>query len=152
MSEHTATLTWQRRSDAFTYETYNRDHNWKFDGGHEMEASAAPAYLGNPAHVDPEEAYIASLSSCHLLTFLALACKKRFVVESYVDHPVGVLEKGTDGRMAITRLTLRPQVVFGGEKLPDAAALDALHHAAHENCFIANSVKTVITVEPRTDA
>src|SRR5215210_9141618 len=135
MSEHTATVTWQRTSDSFTYETYNRDHTWRFDGGHEMQASAAPAYLGNPAHVDPEEAYVASLSSCHMLTFLALACKKRFVVERYVDEPVGLLEKGADGRLAVTRLTLRPYIVFGGEKSPDAPALDALHHSAHENCF-----------------
>ena len=152
MSEHRATVAWQRSSDGFSYESYNRDHSWKFDSGVEVAASATPAYMGNAACVDPEEAFVAALSSCHLLTFLAFACKKRFIVDRYVDDASGALEKGADGKLAITRVTLRPFIVFGGDKQPSAVELDALHHSAHENCFIANSVKTEINIEPRSEA
>ena len=93
MSEHKVTLTWQRGDKPFEYQKYSRDHTWKFDGGHEMTASAAPAYLGNPKNVDPEEAYVASLSSCHMLTFLAIACKQKFVLDEYVDDAVGHKKK-----------------------------------------------------------
>ena len=141
------TLTWKRATPDFQYQTYNRDHSWKFDGGHEMEASAAPAYLGNPKNVDPEEAFVASLSSCHMLTFLAIACKQKFVLEEYVDDAVGHMEKNAEGKMAITRVTLQPKIKFSGEKQPTVEELEKLHHAAHDNCFIANSVKTEITVE-----
>jgi len=115
-----------------------------------MTASAAPAYLGNPKHVDPEEAYVASLSSCHMLTFLAIACKQKFVMDEYVDDAVGVMEKNAEGRLAITRLTLKPRIKFSGEKQPTKEELDKMHHAAHENCFIASSVKTEITVVPQS--
>jgi organic hydroperoxide reductase OsmC/OhrA len=150
MSEHKVTLTWQRGDKPFDYQKYSRDHTWKFDGGHEMEASAAPAYLGNPQHVDPEEAYVASLSSCHMLTFLAIAAKQKFVLDEYVDEAVGHMEKNAEGKMAITRVTLKPRIKFSGDKQPAKEELDKMHHAAHENCFIANSVKTEITVEPQT--
>lgn len=150
MSEHKVTLTWERGDTPFEYQKYPRDHTWKFDGGHEMTASAAPAYLGNPKHVDPEEAYVASLSSCHMLTFLSIACKQKFVMDEYVDEAVGVMEKNTEGKLAITRVTLKPQIKFSGERQPTKEELGKMHHAAHENCFIASSVKTEITVEPRT--
>jgi organic hydroperoxide reductase OsmC/OhrA len=150
MSEHKVTLTWQRGDKPFDYQKYSRDHTWKFDGGHEMEASAAPAYLGNPQHVDPEEAYVASLSSCHMLTFLAIAAKQKFVLDEYVDEAVGHMEKNAEGKMAITRVTLKPRIKFSGDKQPAKEELDKMHHAAHENCFIASSVKTEITVEPQT--
>ena len=110
-------------------------------------ASAAPAYLGDPKNVDPEEAYVASLSSCHMLTFLAIACKQKFVLDEYVDEAVGHMEKNAEGKMAITKVTLKPKITFSGEKKPTAEELDKMHHAAHENCFIASSVKTEITVE-----
>src|SRR6187397_2732118 len=116
MSEHKVTLTWQRGDKPFEYQKYSRDHTWKFDGGHEMQASAAPAYLGNERCVDPEEAFVASLSSCHMLTFLAIACKKKFVVEGYRDQAVGLLDKDAAGRLAIVKVTLHPEVKFGGEK------------------------------------
>jgi organic hydroperoxide reductase OsmC/OhrA len=147
MSEHKVTLTWKRGDAPFDYQKYPRDHTWKFDGGHEMTASAAPAYLGNPKNVDPEEAFVASLSSCHMLTFLAIACKQKFVMDDYVDEAVGHMEKNADGKMAITKVTLKPKITFSGEKKPTAEELDKMHHAAHDNCFIANSVKTEITVE-----
>ena len=147
MSEHKVTLTWQRGDVPFDYQKYPRDHTWKFDGGHEMTGSAAPAYLGNPKNVDPEEAFVASLSSCHMLTFLAIACKQKFVLDEYVDEAVGHMEKNAEGKMAITRVTLRPKIKWSGDKQPSADELDKMHHAAHDNCFIASSVKTAVTVE-----
>ena len=150
MSEHKMTLTWKRGDTPFDYQKYPRNHTWKFDGGHEMTASAAPAYLGDPKNVDPEEAYVASLSSCHMLTFLAIACKQKFVLDEYVDEAVGHMEKNAEGKMAITKVTLKPKITFSGEKKPTAEELDKMHHAAHENCFIASSVKTEITVEKQT--
>ena len=150
MSEHKFTLTWQRGDKPFEYQKYSRDHTWKFEGGHEMQASAAPAYLGNPKLVDPEEAFVASLSSCHMLTFLAIACKKRFVLDEYVDEAVGVMEKNAEGRLAITRVTLRQRLKFSGDKQPTSQDIEEMNHAAHEQCFIANSVKTEVKVEPQT--
>lgn len=146
MSEHKVKLKWERGGAEFSYQKYPRDHTWSFDGGHTMTATAAPAYLGNPAHVDPEEAFVASLSSCHMLTFLAIACKQRFVIDSYEDGAVGHLEKNADGKLAITRVELRPKITWGGDRKPSAEELDKMHHAAHENCFVANSVRTVVTV------
>ena len=140
------TLTWKRATPDFQYPTYNRDHTWKFDGGHEMEASAAPAYLGNPKNVDPEEAFVSALSSCHMLTFLAVACRKKFVLDEYSDEAVGHMEKGADGKLAITRVELHPKLKFSGENQPNEKDIDEMHHFAHENCFIANSVKTEVTV------
>lgn len=147
MSEHKVTLEWKRESESFSYETYNRDHLLIFEGGARVPASAAPAYRGNPAHVNPEEALVAALSSCHMLTFLAVAAKKRFVVDRYSDHAVGVLEKNQKGKLAITRVTLHPQVAFGGITPPTPEQIAALHERAHAECFIANSVTTVVTVE-----
>jgi len=141
------TLTWKRGDAPFDYQKYSRNHTWKFDGGHEMTASAAPAYLGDPKNVDPEEAFVASLSSCHMLTFLAIACKQKFVLDDYVDEAVGHMEKNAEGKLAITKVTLKPKITFSGDKKPTTEELDKMHHAAHENCFIANSVKTEITVE-----
>jgi organic hydroperoxide reductase OsmC/OhrA len=146
MSEHRVTLKWERGGAEFSYQKYPRDHTWIFDGGHTMTATAAPAYLGNPANVDPEEAFVASLSSCHMLTFLAIACKQKFVLDSYEDEAVGHMEKNAEGKMAITRVELRPKIAWGGDRTPSAEQLDKMHHAAHENCFIANSVKTEVTV------
>jgi organic hydroperoxide reductase OsmC/OhrA len=147
MSEHKINLTWKRGDAPFEYQKYSRDHTWKFDGGHEMQASAAPAYLGNPKNVDPEEAFVAALSSCHMLTFLAAACKKKFVLDEYTDEAVGQMEKNADGKLAITRVTLKPKLKFSGEKQPTEQELDEMHHFAHDQCFIANSVKTAVTVE-----
>src|SRR5262249_6206763 len=131
------------------YETYNRDHDWQFDAGITIRASANPAYLGSASCVDPEEAFVASLSSCHMLTFLALAARKRYVVDGYRDQAVGVLAKDAAGDLARTKVTLRPAVGFGGETPPTTEELRQLHDRAHHACFIANSVKTEVIVEPQ---
>ena len=149
MSEHKVTLKWARGGAEFSFQKYPRDHTWGFDGGHTMTATAAPAYLGNPANVDPEEAFVASLASCHMLTFLSIACKQKFVLDSYEDEAVGHMEKNADGKLAITRVELRPKITWSGNRRPSAEELDMMHHAAHENCFIANSVKTNVTVAER---
>ena len=149
MSEHKITLTWKRGDTPFDYQKYSRDHTWRFDGGHEMQASAAPAYLGNPKHVNPEEAFVASLSSCHMLTFLAIACKQKFVLDEYVDKAVGHMEKNAEGKLAITRVVLSQKTKFSGDKQPTKEELDKMNHAAHEQCLIANSVKTEVTIEPQ---
>ena len=147
MSEHKATIEWKRETENSSYESYSRDHVITFDGGVRVPASAAPAYRGNPAHVDPESALVGALSSCHMLTFLAIACKKQFVVDSYRDQAVGFLEKNAKGKLAVTRVVLRPKIIFGGTTLPTPEQLTALHERAHAECFIANSVLTEVTVE-----
>jgi organic hydroperoxide reductase OsmC/OhrA len=145
MSEHVVDVSWSRGEHEFTYDTYSRDHEWRFDGGITVPGSANPAYLGSPGPVDPEEAFVAAISSCHMLTFLAIAAKKRLVVDSYDDHAVGVMAKNEAGRIAVTAVTLHPTIVWAGET-PAADVLDRLHHLAHRECFIANSVTTEITV------
>jgi len=130
MAEHKITLTWKRGDTPFEYQKYPRDHTWKFEGGHEMQASAAPA--------------------CHMLTFLAIACKKKFVLDDYVDEAVGFMEKNAEGKLAITRVVLRQKTKFSGDKQPTAEDLKEMNHAAHEQCFIASSVKTQVTIEPQT--
>ena len=115
-----------------------------------MQASATPAYPGNPNLVDPEEAFVASLSSCQMLTFLAIAAKKKFVLDEYVDEATGYMEKNAEGRLAITRVTLRPRLKFSGEKQPTAQEIEEMNHTAHEQCFIANSVKTEVKVETQS--
>ena len=149
MSEHKATIAWHRETPDFAYETFHRDHDWTFDAGITVRASSAPDYFGGSSCVDPEEAFVASLSSCHMLTFLALASKKRIVVDRYDDEAVGILDKNEEGRLAVTKVTLRPRVVFSGEKVPDRDELHQLHERAHRACFIANSVRTEVVVEPR---
>lgn len=145
MSEHKATVRWARDGRDFTYKTYSRDHVW-LANGNQIPASATPAYLGNAQRVDPEAALVAALSSCHMLTLLALAANKGFVVESYQDEAVGHLEKNAEGKLAITRVELHPKILFGGAKQPSPADLDALHEKAHKECFIANSVTTDVRV------
>lgn len=147
MSEHVADISWARGDAEFTYQTYSRDHVWRFDGGVTVAASANPAYLGSEANVDPEEAFVAALSSCHMLTFLAIAARKRIVVDSYDDHAVGQMEKNDAGRLAVTKVLLQPEVGFAGAE-PDAETLETMHRMAHEQCFIANSVKTDVSVQP----
>lgn len=147
MSEHVASVRWRRSSADFTYESYNRAHDWHFDGGVALAASAAPAYRGDPERVDPEEAFVAALSSCHMLTFLAVAARKRFVVESYEDDAIGTMTKNEAGRLWLSRVVLRPRIVFG-QRTPSSEELTRLHELAHANCFIANSVKTEVVVAP----
>jgi organic hydroperoxide reductase OsmC/OhrA len=152
MSEYQATIEWKRDGAPFLDNRYSRGHRWCFDGGVEVPASSSPDILPVPlsvaAAVDPEEAFVASLSSCHMLWFLSLAAKRGFVVDRYRDAATGVMAKNAEGKMAMTQVTLRPDVDFGGERRPTADAANALHHEAHALCFIANSVKTDVRCEP----
>ena len=148
MSEHRVSLDWNRDSDDFKYPTYTRDHTWSFRGGERVRASAAPEFLGNADRVDPEEAFVASISACHMLTFLAIAAKRRFVVDTYSDNAVGYLKENEEGRMAVTRVELRPEIAFSDETLPTPDQIDHMHHMSHQECFIANSVSTEIVVLP----
>lgn len=152
MSDHQATISWQRSGADFPADLYSRAHVWKFDGGAEVAASSSPQVvpvpLSDAAAVDPEEAFVASLSSCHMLWFLSIARKRGFVVETYLDTAIGHLGKGAGGKLAMTAVILRPRVEFSGEPKPDRAQVDSLHHAAHAACFIANSVTTEVRCEP----
>lgn len=154
MSEHTATVRWQRNADAdFARNRYSRAHEWHFDGGAVVPASASPSVvrvpLSDPAGVDPEEAFVAAISSCHMLWFLSLAAEQGYVVDRYEDEAVGTMARNAQDQDWVADVVLRPRIAFGGDKKPDAAAIEALHHRAHERCFIANSVKTAIRIEPR---
>ena len=150
MSEHTASISWKRTSPDFLKGKYSREHTWTFDGGFTMPASPSPSVVpvpySNPAHVDPEEAFVASISSCHMLTFVYLAGRQGFQVESYDDAAVGVMTKNEKGVPWMSRVTLNPKIVYSGEKKPTPADEEHLHHLAHEQCYIANSVKTEVVV------
>ncbi|HEY8520316.1 MAG TPA: OsmC family protein [Gammaproteobacteria bacterium] len=148
MSEHRARITWRRSSPDFTYQTYNRAHEWQFKAV-TVPASATKEYRGDEERVNPEEALVAALSSCHMLTFLAVAAKRKLSLDAYEDDAVGVLEKDAAGKLAITRVTLRPRIVWSSGVTVPAEQLAQMHHEAHENCFIASSVKTEVTVEPQ---
>lgn len=155
MSEHQATIAWKRHDQAtFTDNRYSREHTWQFDGGTEIAASASPHVVpvpySNAACIDPEEAFVASLSSCHMLWFLSIAAKKKFVVESYIDCSIGLMEKNEDGKLAITQVRLRPQITFTEDNLPTDEQIEALHKEAHHCCFLANSVKAEIVIEAIT--
>jgi organic hydroperoxide reductase OsmC/OhrA len=152
MAEYKSVVAWSRDGAVFTDNRYSRGHRWLFDGGIEVPASSSPHVVPLPlsvaAAVDPEEAFVASLSSCHMLWFLFVAAKRGFVVDSYRDEAVGSMGKDAAGKQAMTSVTLRPEVHFGGERRPAAEELAAMHHVAHEQCFIANSVKTDVRCEP----
>jgi len=146
MTEYRTLVEWTRAGAAFSDNRYSRGHRWLFDGGVEVPASSSPHIVPLPmsvaAAVDPEEAFIASLSSCHLLWFLSIAARRGFIVDSYQDHAIGIMGKDATGRLAMTRVTLRPETQFSGAKRPTADDVLAMHHEAHDQCFIANSVKT----------
>jgi organic hydroperoxide reductase OsmC/OhrA len=151
VAHHTASVIWERAEGAkFTDNRYSRAHRWQFDGGAVVPASSSPAVvpapLSDPAGVDPEEAFVASLSSCHMLWFLFYAAKGGFMVESYRDEAVGHMEKTPEGSQWMSSVVLHPEIRFAGSA-PDAAKLAEMHDQAHHACFIANSVRTVVTVE-----
>ncbi len=156
MSEHKATIRWQNTGPDFLKGKYSREHTWSFDGGITVKASAAPAVVpapySNPACVDPEEALVASVSSCHMLTYIYLASRQGFQVESYVDDAVGVVTKNEQGRLWVSSITLNPKIGYSGTKQPAPADEERLHEMAHEQCFIANSVKTNVSVGGREHA
>ncbi|WP_341662163.1 OsmC family protein [Vibrio sp.] len=152
MSQHSAVIRWVRDEDEiFKDNKYSRAHIWEFDGGLSIPASPSPHVvplpLSNDANVDPEEAFVAALSSCHMLVFLSIAAKRKYVIDSYTDEAVGMLGKNSEGRESITKVVLRPHVVFSGDKIPTNDQLTKMHHISHENCFIANSVKTEVITE-----
>jgi organic hydroperoxide reductase OsmC/OhrA len=148
MSEHIVNLSWKNDSEDFLYKNYDRTHSWKFEGGIVVKASAAPEYLGKKEFVNPEEAFAASLASCHMLTFLAIASMKKYIVESYEDKAVAVLEKNEKSKMAVTKLYLRPKITFTGDNIPDETVIHEMHRRSHAECFISNSVLTEIIIEP----
>ena len=152
MSDYKATISWQRGGAPLTDNKYSRAHTWTFDGGIEVPASSSPSVVkvpySNAQAVDPEEAFVASLSSCHMLWFLSIAAQRGFRVDRYVDAASGVMSRNAAGKLAMTRVTLRPDVAFSGEKLPTREEIFAMHHAAHDECFIANSVTTDFACEP----
>ncbi len=154
MSQHHASVEWSRGDQPFTDRRYRRTHRWRFDGGAVVEASPSPQVvpvpMSDPAAVDPEEAFVASLASCHMLFFLDLASRAGWLVDDYVDEAAGRLAKNADGALAMTEVVLRPRVRFGGARRPEAAEVERLHHEAHRLCFIANSVRTEVRCEPRT--
>lgn len=151
MSEHTARVMWRHTGGEFLKGRYSREHTWTFDGGVTVPASPSPSAVPKPycneANVDPEEAFVAAIASCHMLTFLFVAMKAGFEVATYDDHAVGTMTKNEKGVPWVSSVVLRPQIVYAGEKRPSREELSALHHAAHEHCFIANSVRTEITVD-----
>lgn len=149
MSLYRVTVAWRRTSKDFSYPSYNRNHVWRVGEHSEIEASAAPEYRGDGERIDPEEALVAALSSCHMLTFLAIAARKGMGVDAYEDEAEGQLTKGTNGKLWISRVILRPRVHFTEGTAVSREQLDEMHHQSHDDCFIANSVKTEVTVEPR---
>jgi len=149
MSEHKATIKWTHAQGDFLKGTYSREHTWTFDGGVTVQASSSPAAVripfSNPANVDPEEAYVAAISSCHMLTYLYVASRKGFEILSYEDEAVGHLTKNERGVAWVSSVVLHPRISYRGDP-PSRADEEQLHHAAHEQCFIANSVKTEINI------
>lgn len=152
MHSYTARIAWARNGATFTDSRYSRVHEWSFDGGVTVPGSSSPNNVRPPFSsaeaVDPEEAVVAAASSCHMLAFLYLAARRGVCVERYVDDAVGVMTPNEQGRLFISRITLRPAIAFAGPP-PTAAELDALHHEAHEECYVANSLRTEIVVEGR---
>jgi organic hydroperoxide reductase OsmC/OhrA len=150
MSTHTAIIRWKQTSPDFLKGKYSREHSWTFDGGLTVPASPSPSVVpapySNPANVDPEEAFVAAISSCHMLTLLFLASKQGFIVDSYLDEAIGTISKNERGVPWVSSVTLHPKISYRGEKQPSHDEESRLHHAAHEQCFIANSVKTEIHV------
>ncbi|HET8874898.1 MAG TPA: OsmC family protein [Casimicrobiaceae bacterium] len=153
MSRHTAQVSWTRGDARFTDGRYSRGHVWRFDGGVEVPASASPHAVPPPwsraEAVDPEEAFVASISSCHMLWFLSIAAKRDYTVEEYVDDAEGFLEQDAEGRMSMTRVVLRPRIAFAAARPASSEAIQAMHDEAHHACYIANSVRTAISVEAR---
>jgi len=151
MHQYTAEVAWDRKGQAFTANRYSRAHEWRFDGGAVVPGSSAPQSVPLPysdaSAVDPEEALVAALASCHMLFFLGFAAKKGWLVDNYTDHASATMDKNADGKTAITRIVLRPQILFAGPP-PSSEQITHVHHRAHEECYIANSIKAEVVIEP----
>jgi len=152
MEQYCAKVVWNRGEQNFSDNKYSRGHEWKFDGGLTVPASSAPSSVPLPLsvaeNIDPEEALVAALSSCHMLFFLAFASKQGFIVDSYEDNAAGIMEKNEKRRMSITRIELRPHTVFSGPTIPTPEQILALHHLSHEHCYIANSIRAEVLITP----
>ena len=153
--QYTSKILWNRNGALFSDNRYSRKHLWQFDGGVEVLASSSPQVVRLPlseaAAVDPEEAFVASLASCHMLWFLDIAARGGFIIDSYVDDAVGTLAKNSDGKFAMTIVTLKPHVIFSGDNRPSHEDFQRMHHKAHDECFIATSVKSEVRCEPAFD-
>ena len=153
--QYTSKILWERNGAIFSDNRYSRKHVWRFDGGIEVPASSSPQVvrvpLSDAAAVDPEEAFVASLASCHMLWLLDIAARAGFIIDSYVDDAVGILAKNSAGKLAMTTVTLKPNVIFSGDKLPSREDIERMHHKAHDECFIATSVKSEVRCEPVFD-
>ncbi|MDG4595691.1 MAG: OsmC family protein [Candidatus Contendobacter sp.] len=149
MSSFSIGLIWQRSTPDFDVKTFSRDHVWRLAGGQTVQGSSAPDYSGNPEMSNPEEALLAALSSCHMLTFLSVAALRKLVVDRYEDEPTAELGKNEKGKLMVARMTLRPQVTFGGATAPDEDTVRQLHRKAKENCFVGNSLLSQVALEPR---
>ena len=153
--QYTSKILWNRNGALFSDNRYSRKHLWQFDGGVEVPASSSPQVVRLPlseaAAVDPEEAFVASLASCHMLWFLDIAARGGFIIDSYVDDAVGTLAKNSDGKFAMTTVTLKPHVIFSGDIRPSHEDIQRMHHKAHDECFIATSVKSEVRCEPAFD-
>ncbi len=151
MSEYIATIHWERGQQVFVDDKYSRAHEWQFDGGLTVPASPSPDVVPLPMsvaeNVDPEEAFVASLSSCHMLFFLAIAARSGYVIDAYTDEAVGYMGKNAEGKAAMAKVLLRPKASYSGDKIPDSARIEKMHHRAHELCYIANSVRTEVITE-----
>ncbi|MFM0705056.1 OsmC family protein [Paraburkholderia sediminicola] len=146
MSQHVAAIRWQRAPHPLDERTYSRNHVASLNGEQSVNVSASVEYKGDPACVDPEQMLVSSVASCHMLTFLAIAELQKYCIQEYQDNAIGYLEKVEGGGMAVTRIELSPRIAFGGERTPDAAALNRLHASAKKNCFIGNSITATVTV------
>ena len=151
MQQFEAQVSWQRGEQAFGDNRYSRAHQWLFDGGLQVSASSSPLSVPLPMSdagaIDPEEALVAALSSCHMLFFLSIAAQRGLVVDTYRDKAVGIMSRNADGKKAMTLITLHPAIAFGGERQPERAAIEAIHHEAHAQCYIANSIKSDVVIE-----
>lgn len=148
MTEHNITLNWAKQTESFAYKDYNRDHLWDFGEGLVVNASSAPQFLGTPEYADPERAFAASLSSCHMLFFIAICSKKRLVVQDYVDKATAILEADEDGDLIISRVILRPKVSFAAGVEVSRDEIEKIHDISHAKCFLAKSVKSELIIEP----
>ena len=153
--QYTSKILWERNGANFSDNRYSRKHVWRFDGGIEVPASSSPQVvrvpLSDAAAVDPEEAFVASIASCHMLWLLDIAARAGFIIDTYVDDAVGILAKNSAGKLAMTTVTLKPNVIFSGDKLPSREDIERMHHKAHDECFIATSVKSEVRCEPVFD-
>jgi peroxiredoxin-like protein len=147
MGDHLISVYWQRNGKDFNYEAYDRTYTIKFSGGGNIQASNPKEYFGKPELPNPEELLVSALSGCYMQTFLAIACKYGYIIDSYTDDAIGITDKNEYGKISVTKITLRPKIKFSGSKLPDDNAINKMREKAHENCFISNSINSHINIE-----